>query len=176
MEEQCTKCNKNISTEEYIENGGYCKECMDKIENGDYCKEELGEMGITEDITKENKKVSFREAMKEVKLDTYKRIMKNTENMILTTTNDVKGYNIIEYIGIVAGTDIYLIGGVFGGGMANQENLYTDALSRAISNLRQNAEVMGANGVIGIQSNITSTGGTNSLILTLTGTAVKIEK
>lgn len=140
-------------------------------------KEELEAMGIIEEEIKESKqnnKISFRETMKEVKLDKYKGIMKNTENIILTTTNDIKGYNIIEYIGIVAGTDIYLIGGVFGGGLANQENLYTDALAKATAHLRQNAEVMGANGIIGIQSNITSTGGTNNLILTLTGTAVRI--
>lgn len=141
-------------------------------------KEELEAMGITGNTVESNKpslRKVIKEAEKEVKFDKYKTFMKNTENMILTTTNDIKGYNIIEYIGIVAGTDIYLIGGVFGGGMANQENLYTDALSRATANLRQNAEVMGANGIIGIQSNMTSTGGTNNLILTLTGTAVRIK-
>lgn len=30
--EQCTGCNKNITTEEYITNGGYCEKCMNKIE------------------------------------------------------------------------------------------------------------------------------------------------
>ena len=30
--EKCTICKKVISTDEYIENGGYCKECMDKEE------------------------------------------------------------------------------------------------------------------------------------------------
>lgn len=32
--EKCLVCNKKISTEECIENGGYCKECMNKQERG----------------------------------------------------------------------------------------------------------------------------------------------
>ena len=159
--ENCSRCGKEISTEEYVNNGGMCENC---IQNNDSEIEEIVS----------NKK-GIKGNLERAKFYTYKQHMRNTENMILTTTNEIKGYNITEYIGVVAGTDIYLIGGVLGGGMANQENLYTEALARATTHLRQNAEVMGANGVIGIQSNMTSTGGTNNLILTLTGTAVKID-
>lgn len=31
--ENCSRCKKSISTEEYIENGGYCSECMGYIES-----------------------------------------------------------------------------------------------------------------------------------------------
>lgn len=47
--EKCTGCNKNITTEEYISNGGYCEKCMDKIEE----KEEQEE--IKTNITTANK-------------------------------------------------------------------------------------------------------------------------
>ena len=30
--ENCSKCNKKITQEEYIENGGYCKNCIEEIE------------------------------------------------------------------------------------------------------------------------------------------------
>lgn len=32
MEEKCTNCNKKITREEYIENGGYCNQCIDEKE------------------------------------------------------------------------------------------------------------------------------------------------
>ena len=118
-------------------------------------------------------KEGFKEVKKNMRANVYKSIQ-NTENMILTTTNEIAGHNITEYIGIVAGTDIYLIGGFFGGGLASQEQLYASALMNATNKLKENAEAIGANAVIGIQSNLTSTGGTNHIIVTLTGTAVKI--
>ena len=102
--------------------------------------------------------------------------MQNSKDMILSTTNEIKGYNINKYIGNVGGTDIYLIGGILGGGLASQEQLYANALMNTTSKLKQNAKNIGANAVIGIQSNLTSTGGTNNIIVTLTGTAVDIEK
>ena len=154
LDENCSRCNKSITTEEYITNGGLCEECMNK---------------------KENEKVTFKGIKQEMRANTYKAIQ-NSENMILTTTNEIKGYNVTEYIGIVAGTDIYLVGGIFGGGLANQEQLYATALLNATTKLKQNAEALGANAVIGIQSNLTSTGGTNNIIVTLTGTAVKLSK
>ena len=30
--ETCTKCKTSIDVEEYIENGGYCKKCIEEIE------------------------------------------------------------------------------------------------------------------------------------------------
>ena len=31
-EEICPRCNKKISADEYIDNGGYCKDCIEIIE------------------------------------------------------------------------------------------------------------------------------------------------
>ena len=96
--------------------------------------------------------------------------------MIITTTESINGYNIVEYKGIVSGTDIYLVGGLLGGGLANQENLYANAIIRETKNLKNNAIAMGANGVVGIQNILVSPGNLNSIIVVVTGTAVKIEK
>jgi len=121
---------------------------------------------------------SFKERWNEAKAQqiayTYET-MKNTESMILSTTDEITGYKVNKYIGIVAGTDIYLVGGALGGGLGNQEELYSTALKNATDKLKQNAEMLGANGVVGIKTNVTSTGGTNFVILTLTGTAVEIQ-
>ena len=43
--------------------------------------------------------------------------------MLKTTTENIEGKKIENYLGVVSGTDIYLAGGVLGGGMANQEKL-----------------------------------------------------
>lgn len=32
LDENCSKCNKSISTEEYITNGGYCSDCIKLVE------------------------------------------------------------------------------------------------------------------------------------------------
>lgn len=36
--EKCTNCKKIISSKEFVENGGYCKECMDEIEKENIVK------------------------------------------------------------------------------------------------------------------------------------------
>lgn len=93
--------------------------------------------------------------------------------MLLTTTNNIEGKEIKEYLGLVYGTDIYLIGGLFGGGLANQENLFGLALQEATKKLVAKATALGADAVVGMQSNFTAPGSTNHMILTVIGTAVK---
>lgn len=48
MYENCSKCNKKISTNEYVSNGGFCKECMKK-------KEENANLGYSIDYNERNK-------------------------------------------------------------------------------------------------------------------------
>ncbi len=96
--------------------------------------------------------------------------------MILTTTEKVDGYIVEDYLGLVSGTDIYLVGGLIGGGLANQEKLFDTALSNARSHLISKASALGADAIIGIQQSFTSPGGVNNMILALTGTAVKLSK
>ena len=95
--------------------------------------------------------------------------------MLITTTANIEGKSIHSYLGIVSGTDIYLVGGVFGGGLANQENLYSAALSNAITKMKQKAANMGANAIVGISTNFTSPGGLNNMIVVVTGTAVIVK-
>lgn len=94
--------------------------------------------------------------------------------MIITTTANIEGKSIASYLGTVYGTDIYLVGGLIGGGFANQENLFGNAMSTALSHLEQRARSMGAHAVIGLQTSFTAPGGANSMILALTGTAVTL--
>lgn len=94
--------------------------------------------------------------------------------MLLTTTETIEGYVVDKYLGLVSGTDIYLVGGLIGGGMANQEGLFGGALSKATQHLISNANLLGADAVIGIQQSFTAPGGVNTMILVLTGTAVKL--
>ncbi len=94
--------------------------------------------------------------------------------MILTTTESIEGYVVDKYLGLVSGTDIYLVGGLIGGGLANQEGLFGSALSKATSHLTSNASALGADAVIGIKQSFAAPGGVNSMILVLTGTAVKL--
>ena len=93
--------------------------------------------------------------------------------MLLTTTNNIEGKKIKEYLGLVYGTDIYLVGGLFGGGIVNQENLFGSALQAATEKLAAKAVALGADAVVGMQSNFTAPGNNNHMILTVVGTAVK---
>ena len=90
--------------------------------------------------------------------------------MLKTTTEKIEGRIIEKYLGVVAGTDIYLVGGVFGGGMANQEKLYGRALDTAMSHLEEKAKNLGADA---ISTNLVSPGNVNNIIVVVTGTAVK---
>jgi len=94
--------------------------------------------------------------------------------MILTTTDQIEGYVVEEYLGLVAGTDIYLVGGLLGGGLASQEKLFDTALDNATQHLTSKAIQLGADAVIGIKQSFTAPGNFNSMILALTGTAVKL--
>ena len=106
-----------------------------------------------------------------------KEISETTEeDVILTTTDSIDGYEIVEYKQLVSGTDIYLVGGLIGGGLASQENLFGTALMKARKNLSAKAVALKGNAVIGIRQSFASPGAANFMILALTGTAVRIRK
>lgn len=94
--------------------------------------------------------------------------------MVITTTNFVPDKDVEKILGIVFGTEIYLVGGLIGGGLANQENLYSNAFRSASSKMESKARAMGADAVIAVSCNYTSPGGNNNMILVVTGTAVKL--
>lgn len=95
---------------------------------------------------------------------------------IVTTTNSIDGYAVKEYISTVTGTDIYLVGGILGGGMANQEKLFGTAYQNALNKMMNKAKEKNANAIIGISLNFTGAANTGSVIVALIGTAVKVEK
>ena len=94
--------------------------------------------------------------------------------MLLTTTPNVEGKQIKEYLGLVAGTDIYLVGGLLGGGLANQEKLFGVAFDNACTKMRNKAALKKADAVVGINYTVSSPGTAANIIVTVTGTAVSL--
>ena len=93
--------------------------------------------------------------------------------MILTTTPSVEGKSIKKYLGIVTGTDIYLVGGLIGGGLANQESLFGSAYKTACN--RMKAKASGADAIVNVQIQACSPGNLNNIMVIVTGTAVMLE-
>ena len=92
--------------------------------------------------------------------------------MIVTTTATVEGYRIKDYLQVVYGTDIYLVGGILGGGLADQEGVFGRALHRATSLMISKAP--DADAIVGVHTEILSPGNLNHIIVVVTGTAVKL--
>ena len=93
--------------------------------------------------------------------------------MILTTTPSVEGKTIKKYLGVITGTDIYLVGGLIGGGLANQENLFGTAYRNACEKMK--AKNPKADAIVNIQVQVASPGNLNNIIVIVTGTAVQLE-
>ncbi|OAB31293.1 Uncharacterized conserved protein YbjQ, UPF0145 family [Flavobacterium fryxellicola] len=100
--------------------------------------------------------------------------------MILTTTNSVEDYRILEYNGIVSGTAVNMqkMGLTF-----NMQKYYAeisesiaDVKDQAFANLKVNAEKMNANAVVGIQVDVELKSGEGLIAVIITGTAVSIVK
>lgn len=96
--------------------------------------------------------------------------------MYITTTNTIEGFEIEKYLGIVYGTEIYLVGGLMGGGLSNQELLFGSNLENATERMIAKAKHLHADAIIGVQTSFTSPGNVNYMIIALTGTAVKFTK
>jgi uncharacterized protein YbjQ (UPF0145 family) len=107
--------------------------------------------------------------------------------MILTTTDVIQGAVIDRYLGIVTAEVVYgsnflrdffaSIRDVIGGRTASYERLFEEGQRKALEELEQRAERLGANGVIGIQIDTGTINVDQSgvlMLITATGTAVKI--
>jgi uncharacterized protein YbjQ (UPF0145 family) len=100
--------------------------------------------------------------------------------MLLTTTNSVEDYKIMEYKGIVSGTAV----NVQKMTMTFNMQKYYDGVSQSIAEvkeqaleqLRQNAEKINANAVVGILVDIEVKSSEYLIVATVTGTAVSIIK
>lgn len=107
--------------------------------------------------------------------------------MLVTTTNVVEGKRVTQYFGIVSGEaimganifkDIFAgIRDIVGGRSAAYEKELRKAKDIAIAEMMENASVMGANAVIGVDLDYETIGGGsgNMLMVSASGTAVTIE-
>lgn len=103
--------------------------------------------------------------------------------MIVTTTPTVQGKEIKEYLGIVTGEAIMganLIKDIFasitdivGGRSAAYEKELTRARDIAIKEMEENAAILGANAIVGVDLDY-ETVRQGMLMVTVSGTAVKI--
>lgn len=105
--------------------------------------------------------------------------------MLVATTNDLPGYRITEYVGLVRGVTVRSrsvignIGGgiqaIFGGNLSIYTNLAETARQEALNLLIEHAQKAGANAIIAMRydANEIMEGITEVLAY---GTAVKVEK
>ena len=92
----------------------------------------------------------------------------------ITTCPSFEGRKIDRYLGTVFGSDIYLVGGLIGGGLANQEKLFGVAFASAKKKMCQKALDLGGNAIVGMQTTVTSPGSLANMIVIVTGTAVHL--
>ena len=106
--------------------------------------------------------------------------------MIVTTTQEVEGYRITGYYGIVFGEVItgvnFLrdigagIRNFIGGRSAGYENELLAARSEALQEMEKRASEMGAHAIVGVDLDYETLGADGSMIMvTASGTAVTLE-
>lgn len=106
--------------------------------------------------------------------------------MILTTTPSVEGKRIVSYKQIVFGEVITGVNmfrdigagfrNVFGGRSEGYEQELAEAREKALQELAQRANMMGANAVVGIDVDYEVLGSDNGMLMvTASGTAVVVE-
>lgn len=105
--------------------------------------------------------------------------------MLLTTTPNVEGRPIQQYIDIVTaetiiGANIFKdifagIRDIVGGRSGTYEKVIEQARASALTELEQKAQQMGANAVVGVDLDFETVGSGGSMLMVVaTGTAVKI--
>lgn len=106
--------------------------------------------------------------------------------MIVTTTNEVAGYTVSAYKGIVFGEVITGINvlrdlgaglrNIFGGRSAGYEEELQIARTQALAELEERARAVGADAVIGVDMDYEVLGADGSMLMvTASGTAVCLE-
>ncbi|TVZ56380.1 uncharacterized protein YbjQ (UPF0145 family) [Lutibacter sp. Hel_I_33_5] len=107
--------------------------------------------------------------------------------MILTTTPNIENFKIVDYLGIVTGT-AYNTSYSYKGNKISFKDMfntskyykaYAEGLEslkeQAFQNLKDNALKLGANAVVGIQLDVEPLATSATVLVSITGTAVKVE-
>ena len=103
--------------------------------------------------------------------------------MLITTTPNIEGHDIIRYYGIVTGETIIganvfrdffaSIRDVVGGRSSSYEEVLREAKETALREMEEQAMKLGANAVIGVDLDFETIGGNGSMLMvTASGTAV----
>ncbi len=106
--------------------------------------------------------------------------------MIITTTATIEGREILEYKGLVFGEVITGVNfikdfgaglrDIFGGRSAGYEEELIDARNEALGELKQRAEKLGADAVVGAKMDYEVLGQAGSMLMvTVSGTAVSLK-
>ena len=106
--------------------------------------------------------------------------------MIVSTTPTLEGRRIVRYVGIASGEaivganivrDLFAsVRDIVGGRAGAYENVLANARETALVEMRENAERMGANAVVGVDLDYETLGsGGSMLMVCASGTAVVIE-
>jgi uncharacterized protein YbjQ (UPF0145 family) len=106
--------------------------------------------------------------------------------MLVTTTNTVEGYKVLEYKGLVAGEailganmfrDLFAsIRDIVGGRSGAYEKVLNDARETAVGDMTEQARRLGANAVIGVDIDYETIGSNGSMLMvSASGTAVLLE-
>ena len=105
--------------------------------------------------------------------------------MILSTTNNIDGKPIKDYLGIVTGETIIganifkdffaSIRDVVGGRSGSYEKVLREAKDTALKEMKENAKKLNANAIVGVDLDYETVGkGGGMLMVTSSGTAVKL--
>ena len=105
--------------------------------------------------------------------------------MIITTTGGVDGRAVAEYLGICAGEAVVganvvrdffaSVRDVVGGRSGSYEKVLASAREGALEYMREHAETLGANAVIGLSLDYEVVGESGSMLMVVaTGTAVRL--
>jgi uncharacterized protein YbjQ (UPF0145 family) len=105
--------------------------------------------------------------------------------MILSTTNNIDGKPIKDYLGIVTGETIIganifkdffaSIRDVVGGRSGSYEKVLREAKDTALKEMKENAKKLNANAIVGVDLDYETVGkGGGMLMVTASGTAVKL--
>lgn len=105
--------------------------------------------------------------------------------MILTTTNNVPGMEVVEFKGLVTGEVVAGINVIkdigaglrnfFGGRSQGYEKEFVQAREEALEELKENARQLGANAIVGLQIEFETLGTQGSMLfVSVAGTAVVV--